>query len=149
MSLFNSFDALFLDSSVIIKWFRKDEELRSHALNLRQKYLDGQLLLFVLDLSLYEIANVLHYKPDLSASEVGQAVQSLWDMGLRVTRVTLTILARAIQLAHTFDLTIYDAAFLAAAQEEKIPLVTADLKLHKQAQPSGQIVFLSDFADSG
>lgn len=145
LSVSNSYQALLLDSSVIIKWFRKGEEFHAHALKVRQRYLDGHLLLAALDLSFYEIANVLRYKPDLNASDVEQAVKSLWDMGLRLVPVTSTILATAIQMAYKFDLTVYDAAFLAATDEAEVPLVTADRKLYDRAEALGNIIFLSEF----
>jgi len=55
-----------LDSSVILKWFRRNETWREVALQLRQTYLDGHMLIYVPDLLIYEIANVLRYKPDLT-----------------------------------------------------------------------------------
>jgi predicted nucleic acid-binding protein len=67
--------SVLLDSSVVIKWFRKDEVLRDRAIQLRQAYLDGQLTIYVPDLLVYEIANVLRYKPDLDRAQVQKALE--------------------------------------------------------------------------
>lgn len=129
--------ALLLDSSVLIKWFRASEELRLQALDLRQRYLNGELSLTILDLSLYEITNALRYKPDLNAEDVAMAAESLWDLGIHVLPVSKNLLVRAVRLAYASGMTVYDAAFVSAALEEGIPLVTADRKLPRCANPHG------------
>jgi len=136
--------AYLLDSSVLIKWFRAAEPLRDKALDLRQRYLDGRLSLVILDLSLYEIANALRHKPDLTPDEVALAVESLCDLGMRVAPVNRGLLLRAVRLAHAGGMTVYDAAFVSAALEEGIPLVTADDRLYNQARPLGHVVALAD-----
>jgi predicted nucleic acid-binding protein len=70
-------ESAVLDSSVVLKWFRKDEIWRDSALQLRQTYLDGHMLIYVPDLLIYEIANVLRYKPDLTHPQVQKALASL------------------------------------------------------------------------
>jgi len=55
-------DSVVLDSSVIIKWFRRYESLREQSIKLRQAYLAGHLSIIVSDILIYEIANVLRYK---------------------------------------------------------------------------------------
>ena len=136
--------ALLLDSSVLIKWFRASEELRLQALDLRQRYLNGELSLTILDLSLYEIANALRYKPDLTAEDVALAAESLWDLGIHVLPVSKNLLVRAVRLAYASGMTVYDAAFVSAALEEGIPLVTADRKLYEQAKALGHVLFLTE-----
>ncbi len=49
-----------LDSSVIIKWFSEEEETKK-ALELREKYINGEIVIAVPDLLVYEIANALRY----------------------------------------------------------------------------------------
>ena len=48
--------SVVLDSSVVIKWFRRYEVPQEQALELRQAYLDGHLFIHVPDLLIYEIA---------------------------------------------------------------------------------------------
>jgi len=60
---FKTLDSVVLDSSVVIKWFRRYETLCEQSVKLRQAYLAGRLFIIVPDILIYEIANVLRYKP--------------------------------------------------------------------------------------
>lgn len=53
-------DHAVLDSSVIIKWFSEEEDT-DIALSLRERNINGELMIAVPDLSLYEVANALRY----------------------------------------------------------------------------------------
>jgi predicted nucleic acid-binding protein len=122
-------DHLVLDTSVVIKWYRQDEILASHALILRDAYLAGQAAVVVPSLLIYELANVLRYKNDLSVNQVQEAVQSLFDMELQVVPPSSPVMQQAVDLAQTHDLTIYDATFVALAQALAATCVTADERL--------------------
>ena len=80
-------DRVVLDSSVIIKWFRRNEVLQEQALELRQIYLDGRISIHVPELLIYEIANVLRHKSDMDRSKVQQALQSLFDMQIGIEHI--------------------------------------------------------------
>lgn len=138
------FDAAVLDSSVVIKWFREGEILREKALLLRRAYLEGKLRLAVPDLLFYEIANVLRYKLDLNPPQVQAAVQSLFDMRLERIALTPELLHRAIKIAYTHDLTVYDAAFVACAEEIRAMLITADENLITKVKQPSKVRSLSD-----
>jgi len=118
-----------LDTSVILKWFRQDETGVEEALALREAYLDGALSIAVPDLLLYELGNVLRYKPDLDSDKVTAAVESLLAMGLFLHAVTQERLILAVEVAFTHDVTVYDAAFVALAEELQADFVTADERL--------------------
>jgi len=119
-------DFALLDRSVILKWFRRDEPWREVALELRQAYLDGHLLIYVPDLLIYEIANVLRYKPDLTQLQVQEALTSLYDMQIRIFEISLEVIMGAVHLAYFHAITVYDATFVAMAKYLKVPLITAD-----------------------
>ncbi len=121
--------SVILDSSVVIKWFRRYEILYKQAIELRQSYLDGDLFIIVPDILIYEIANVLRHKPDMNPSKVQQAVQSLFDMGIEIQHIGLDIIEKGITIAYIYDITVYDAAFVAFAESLEIDLITADEKL--------------------
>jgi len=61
-----------LDTSVILKWFRQEKVLASQALAPRDAYLDGRIVVTVLSLVAYELANVLCYRADLATDQVRQ-----------------------------------------------------------------------------
>ncbi len=118
-----------LDTSVVLKWFRRDETGAEEALALREAYLDGALSIAVPDLLLYELGNVLRYKPDLDSDKVTAAVESVLAMGLSLCAATHERLIRAVEIAFVHDVTVYDAAFVALAEELQADFVTADERL--------------------
>jgi len=122
-------ESVLLDSSVVLKWFRKDEIWREAALKLRETYLNGQMVIFVPDLLIYEIANVLRYKPDLTQLQVQEALTSLYDMKISIVEISQAVIMEAIQLAYFHAITVYDATFIATANYLKVPFITADDKL--------------------
>lgn len=135
-----------LDSSVVIKWFRRYEELREQALELRQAYLDGRLLIYVPDLLIYEIANVLRYKPDMNQGKVQQVLQSLFDMGIVINRIGPEVIERAVEIAYSYDVTVYDAAFIALAERLEADFITADEKLIRKLHNVPYVHHLADYA---
>ena len=135
-----------LDTSVVIKWFSEyDEDDLDKALALRQGVFEGVYSVIVPDLMLYELANALKYNPRLNAHEAALAVQSVLDMGFDVRMVEASVLERSIDIAFKFKVTVYDAYFLALAQMETGPLVTADYKLADRVKGFKHIMKLSEF----
>ena len=122
-------ESVLLDSSVVLKWFRKDEIWREAALKLREAYFAGHMVIFVPDLLIYEIANVLRYKPDLTQLQVQEALTSLYDMQISMVEISQGVIMEAIQIAYFHAITVYDATFIAMAKYLKVPFITADEKL--------------------
>lgn len=138
--------SVVLDSSVVVKWFCKDEILRGKALQLRQAYLDGHLTICVPHLLPYEIANVLRYKPDLNQTQVQRALQSLYDMQLQIESITAEVIRRTVDIAYSYDVTIYDAIFVALAEHLRIDFITVDEKLVQKLKNISYVHYLADLA---
>ncbi|OGP91180.1 MAG: hypothetical protein A2156_02645 [Deltaproteobacteria bacterium RBG_16_48_10] len=137
-------ESVLLDSSVVLKWFRRDEIWREAALKLRKAYLDGHMVILVPDLLIYEIANVLRYKPDLTQLQVQEALTSLYDMQIRMGEISQLMIMEAIQLAYFHAITVYDATFIAMANYLKVPFISADEKL---IQDLGKIPYVHHLSD--
>lgn len=136
---------IVLDTSVILKWFlHKGEPGREQALALRDAYLEGHTHLLAPDLLLYEVANVLRYKPDWDTSRVAQAIQSILRLKLQITSVSSGLLQRAVELAYEYELAVYDASFVALAEETQAVFVTADQKVTHQLKESPYVCSLTD-----
>ena len=139
-------ESALLDSSVVLKWFRRDEVWRDVALQLRQAYIEGRMLIYVPDLLTYEIANVLRFKPDLSQGQVQAAVNSLYDMQIRIVKGSREVIKEAIRIAYLYDVTVYDAAFVAIAENLNAPFITADDKLSQKLGKAPYVHHISVFA---
>lgn len=140
-------ESVLLDSSVVLKWFRRDEIWREAALKLRKAYLDGHTVIFVPNLLIYEIANVLRYKPDLTQLQVQEALTSLFDMQIRRVEISQVVIMEAIQLAYLHTITVYDATFIAMAKYLKVPFITADEKLIQNLSKIPYVHHISDLTN--
>jgi len=134
-----------LDASVVVKWFsgRSEPDLEK-ALRLRGEILEGTCRVVVPSLLFYEVSNVLRYHPGFSPGDIESAVESLFDMGFALREPTAVSVGRAVELGFSFKVTVYDASYLALAEIEGAPLVTADLRFYQRAKKSGWLTRLSD-----
>jgi predicted nucleic acid-binding protein len=140
---FLPYSTVVLDSSVVIKWFRQEEILAERALALRDAYLTGSVIISVPWLAVYELANVLRYKSDLSTVQVQEAVWSLFEMELEWLSPSNETMRRTVEIARSYETTVYDATFVALAETLKAAFITADERLaHRLALPF--VHFLGD-----
>ncbi|MBI2653924.1 type II toxin-antitoxin system VapC family toxin [Candidatus Woesearchaeota archaeon] len=133
-----------LDSSVIIKWFCEEEDT-DLALQFREGFLKGSVDIIVPDLQLYEIANALRYNKKLKSADVSSAVNSLIDIGINIVVPTKDVISSALALAYQFDITLYDAYFIALAKELNYDFVTADDNLFDKIKKLKFVKLLSNF----
>lgn len=132
-----------LDSSVVIKWF-SEEEGTSISLELREKYINGELIIVVPDLLLYEIANALRYNKLLKENDVQEAVESIIRLGIDIIVPTKEIMDLAISLAFKYNLTLYDSYFLATAKTLHFTCVTADENMYKKVKELDFVCLLKE-----
>lgn len=118
---------IVVDSSVLIKWIKtKDEELVKEARRLLTEIERRPLEVHVPALLLYEIGNILLLKTDLETAGLNEAISNLEALPFSVAPPATPLLKRAARLGKEFNLTFYDASFLALAVELDCPFVTAD-----------------------
>lgn len=128
-----------LDASVTLSWLFRDEadSYADAALGALER--DGAL---VPALWGYEVVNALAAavrRGRLSRSELGDVFDLLASLPIAVSdapgsRATWRELAN---LALDWQLSAYDAAYLAAARAEKLPLATLDERLRRAAAAAG------------
>jgi predicted nucleic acid-binding protein len=117
------------DASIVLKWFHEEgEEDVEHARKLLVGQRDGRLTACVLDLTLYEIGNVLLRALEWPARKVGAQLDDLRVIAA-VLAPSAAELRLAARLAEAHDLTFYDALYAAAAQARAAALATADAAL--------------------
>lgn len=118
---------IVVDTSVLIKWIKtKDEQLVEEARRLLGQVENKPLDVHVPALLLYEAGNILLLKTDLDPLGLDQAIDDLEALPFIVAPPATPLLKRAARVGKQFNLTFYDASFLALAVELDCPLVTAD-----------------------
>jgi len=133
-----------LDTSVVIKWFSEyDEDDLQKALDLRYKILEGEYHIVVPDLVFYELSNALRYNPRFTANDVKDAVNTVMDMGFDVKGIENETVEGAVEIAFQYNVSVYDAYFMALSRKEKKPLVTADCRFYRKVKKLKNITKLS------
>ena len=133
---------IVLDTSVILKWYLRDEAHADKALALKNAYTNGEIHITVPAHLVYEFTNVLRYKPELTTEQVQTAVQNLLKMDLSLVSPTSDVMSRSVQIARTFDVTIYDSVFVALAEAGEMDCISADEEAVKKMMGTGRIKFL-------
>jgi Predicted nucleic acid-binding protein, contains PIN domain len=118
------------DASVVLKWFHSEgEEEVDSARALLDRFQDRTITLHVLDLTAYEVGNaLLRGRFRVGAERVATVLRALSEICPRVA-LTPAELIEAASLAERYDLTLYDAAYAAAARSRDAELATLDRAL--------------------
>lgn len=130
-----------LDASVIAKWF-KLEGGRDKALKIRRNYIKGKCDIIVPDFLLIEISNLLRYSKVFTIEDTNQALASLRELEITVIVPTFEIIGGAVKLSFKYDITVYDAIYLATAESIGYRFITADERLYRKTRKLGFIELL-------
>jgi predicted nucleic acid-binding protein len=127
---------LIVDASVAVKWFF-DEERSAAA----RAILDEDIALFAPELIIAEIGNATWKRRIKGLIENADATFIIERIPALITNlVTLSELAKeAIRISMTLPHPIYDCFYLALAERERLPIVTADERLLAAARKLGTV----------
>ncbi|OGZ43972.1 MAG: hypothetical protein A3J55_00885 [Candidatus Ryanbacteria bacterium RIFCSPHIGHO2_02_FULL_45_17b] len=132
---------IVLDASVVIKWLQ-EEAGSEEARVFERQHVSGEDVVGVPDLLYYEVANVLRHKSGIT-EEGGLAVMDiLTGMELQAFNFSLKELKEVYSLAHSHNITVYDALYVYLARQLHCPFVTADRKLYQHIKQYGWATLL-------
>jgi predicted nucleic acid-binding protein len=129
------------DASVILKWFHDEGEQEvEESRKLLAAHRAGELTAWILDLTFYELGNVLLRALGWRAAEVAAQLDDLRAI-CAVLAPSAGDLRLAAELAETHRLTFYDAVYAATARGRGAALATADQALLESGagEPPGAI----------
>jgi predicted nucleic acid-binding protein len=129
---------VILDSSIIAAIFFK-EEASERAERAAENYSS-----ITLDLAFVEVANVAWKRVvffNESKEIMLKALKNSLDFISGACKVITSreLLDAAFKIAVSDKITIYDSLFIAASEREKVPLLTADGKLHEKLKKTRNI----------
>ena len=131
------------DASVILKWVLSDEGDRKEAFLLRERHLSGEDPIAAPELIFYEIANVLPMRwPD--EHKVGELFQEICREEIKRIPFGISQFVHSIHLARRYDISGYDAAYVALAEQLRCRFVTADERLLHRLKGAGHAVHLRE-----
>lgn len=117
--------AWFLDASVLLASEDRDDRNHNEAVQL----LGGADLLATMDLAYYEVTNVAvrAWRDTSAAQRLRERVQAVADDG-GLVRADRALLAEAATIADEHGISVYDAAYVAAARASGSELVSCDVR---------------------
>lgn len=136
-------DQVILDASVIVKWFSK-EKGHEKALEILNQVVEREIVLIEPDLVFYELINALWFGKKLSIRKINRILMEFINLEPKVFLVHPDLTSEILKLINKYPITAYDAVYIALANLEKIPLITADTKHHRK-EYSKHIVSLNEF----
>ena len=125
-------EQVVIDANVVVKLFIK-EDYSDNALRLKDSYLAGDLEIVVNSLIKYEFINVLKYKK-FSSDEIKLALIAIDDYGFQVEELSSQAAELTSDLAVIYDISSYDASYVALASLLGCKLYTADGKLIRKVK---------------
>ena len=114
------------DTSIVLKWFHeKGEPELEEARTVLDAHREGRLTAWILELTFYELGNVLLRSLGWNAHDVADQLDDLRAI-CPVLTPSPDVLRRAAELAEEHALTYYDAIYAAMADLHGAILTTAD-----------------------
>lgn len=112
-----------VDASVVVKWYVPE---RNHELarDFRDDYLDGAHDLFAPSLLPFEVINALRYSEHFEGDRLHAASESL--SGYEIELRPFARSGNVTEVAEKLDVTIYDASYVALAEDVDGRAYTAD-----------------------
>jgi predicted nucleic acid-binding protein len=117
---------LVVDASVVVKWYIPEQD-HEPARALRDDYLERHHDLVAPSLLPFEVVNALEYSGEYDDDRLLEASESLPEYGIEL--VPYHNVGRVAELANELEITIYNASYLALAQEAGTTAYTADGRL--------------------
>lgn len=115
----------FLDASVLLA--SEDSDDRHHGDS--RRLLQGSEPLATLDFAFYEVSNVAvrSWRDPIAANRLCERVNAVAEDG-GLVRAEASLLASATSIADEYDISAYDAAYVAAARALRGRLVSCDVR---------------------
>jgi len=135
-----------VDASVLAKWFLQEkEDDRDRAIALRDLHISGRSKIHIPQLALLEVLNAIRFSPKADEEDGATALETLQDLHLEVRATDPDVLRKANAIAWAYKTTIYDALYVALAEQVGYPLITADEVMVKKLKGHSIVVPLQEF----
>lgn len=119
-----------VDASVVFKFYDQTEENAEIAVKLRDLHINKEIEITIPELLFLEVTNGLKWKNNKN-NFLDKITKSLFDLGFTIEKLTEKNLSIALEISVKYGITVYDALYVAIAQENRCELITADKELYK------------------
>jgi predicted nucleic acid-binding protein len=129
-----------VDASVVLSWLLPDEKITGKSNKLYEKYVVGEVRLLAPDLLWYEVVNGIRsavVRKRINKKIGKEAVVKFSELGLEFKDQS-GVFGKVLEISLKYDLSIYDASYVALAKEVGSKLFTFDKGILKNV---GEVVF--------
>ena len=134
-----------VDASVLTKWFvERNEPDRERALALKELHVSGRSIIYVAELTFLEVLNAIRFGAGTNEEHGARALAGLEAMHLKVADADFQLMRKANAIAWAYKITIYDALYVALAEQVGYPLITADEVMVKKLKGHSIVVPLRE-----
>ncbi|MEM2123102.1 MAG: type II toxin-antitoxin system VapC family toxin [Candidatus Bathyarchaeia archaeon] len=134
---------IVVDASVAAKWFIPEED-SDKASKILREYADRRIEIYSPDLLIYEVANLMRYRPDINGEALAENMENLFRLQLTLIPPSPDMISEAAVKAKELNLSVYDACYVVVAEALAANLVTADGELHEKCIGEGLTLLLKD-----
>jgi predicted nucleic acid-binding protein len=134
-----------VDASIILKWVLEKEKEPDHdkATGLLHVWLGGTVGIAAPSLWTYEVANILgRALPD----DASQKMKLLLDLQIDVVDCSEQMIQQCFAWMKEYQVTFYDAVYLAAAHAANAVLLTSDEKFREKMKNDDRICLLKNLS---
>lgn len=121
-----------LDASVVLKWYLFDETYGQKALDLLHRFITKELNILSPSLLEYEVINglfIAQRRGRIKGESILTAIEGFFDLQIDL-RDLYYFYQKSLYFCKVFNRSVYDASYIALAETEEIPLITADEGLY-------------------
>ena len=140
---------IVINASVVLKWYLSDEKHGYTALQILDKYVSYEIEILAPSLLEYEVLNglfIARKRGRIQEEMVVTAVEGFLSLEIQQKDISF-FYPEVLHFSESYNLSIYDASYLAVANEEGALLVTADKNLYNKVKTDLKCVkWIGDFS---
>ena len=140
---------IVIDASVVLKWYLPDEKYGNVALEILDKYVAYEIEILAPSLLEYEVLNgllIAQKRGRIRDEIVATALEGFLSLEIEQKDISF-FYPEVMSFSESYDLSAYDASYLALADKESALMVTADGVLYNKMKKDHKwVMWLGDIS---
>jgi len=138
---------IVIDASVVLKWYLSDEEHGERALDILNAHVSDRIALHAPALLEFEVANglaIAKRRGRVGDDDALKAMEGFAEIGIELYPL-MPLFRKVLDYSDRYNISAYDAAYVALADDLKNQLVTADKRLFNSIRKLRFIKWIGEF----